>query len=1292
MLGLRTLNPSRLAVIMTALLLLHLIPIDDASASSTRVPGMDVGPVAAMVSYTSNADHTNHAALSSQDPSSIGMNRDADLWIVDGMYMISQDIDVTIENFGDTTATSFNVKIEVLHDEYANFILYTQTLNVASLAPSAQTTISTTWMPDYSGNHTLRITTLLANDADNSNDVGTRTLTIGNIYDRAEVSGSWTLGQNWYVSSEASLSGSNSFHVGGSTSTTNYGINWDTSLESAIIDTSDAHPNPSRGFGIGFFYTGEAVDTDGFDIDVWNGNSWQRITSTTVTSSVDTEFATGSNWLINLNTVNGFGVPWWNIPASAMNSQFKFRFNFHTNGAGNSIGYWFEDIVLFYDQKAKPEEFAIGGNTGQAGHARAGEWAETVLTATNQGNLTDEIDLSVENLPLGWNYKFQHMTGSMIPEGVGIQLAPGESRNFKLLVQPDEGSSLGSTSVTVKFQSSEPSVSKSLTASFVVDPDFEPTWVEQDPAFYCLPGNLCQFQITLNNDGDEEDTFTLASSVVLSHNEWTFGMHYDQSPIVTIPSGSSQIIDLTANLPVSALPGMKASTMFTATSHTDPSKSASVRANVTASMVSSGHVGVSLDDIPSSGWWISPGDTITIPFTIWNNASQQDTYSFSFDTSGVFGWTVGLPSTEDVVIAPSGTAVVMLSFTAPITALANDPGPIITPHAISTASGMSTTESVFSSIRVRQHHDLNLTIEEMPDSQIRPGIPVEIPFMVENLGNGADSASIDLQLPDSWQWWFEMDETTLNPEQLPPIPLSTIHDGANSAELSIWVLVPTNEQPGDIFDLELSVSSTLDEMPEGSASSISWQYQTMMMALPHLEPFMNQDVSAWLEQSLEFNLVVANTGNTFDASLRVRVSASSSQNIFVTLDSSRTGVDGTLNSWMDLPMSPGANETLTISFVSTSAFPLGETIQLTVEVEGGMIGANDPLISSSTSINITVNQKRQLDVAWDLLVDDEIKPNQPKSFNIDVSSDSTMAVRVTLDSIVPADAVLDCTPASTNGTVELLLPAAEQDAQTGIIECQITLAESDLKQTLTLHLHDDNDELIWSQIVHLKTEQTEKKSGTFGAFNIEVLGVISGVIFIVFVIVMAAMIIRRMNRLDSFEFEDDEDYEGEGDVQVQAEQVAPVAAIQQQAAAPGPMPGAPGPMPALQVAPAQVAAAVNVAPSVEPAAQAEQPGPESYSDDELRTAGWSEVQISELRGENQESLSNAFGSLDPGAQMEDSATVAEPNQSLPSFNCIVTGSVLTAADSWWQCSHCSGFAEIGAIGQYTSCPACNTPF
>jgi hypothetical protein len=1252
-----------LATLLVTLLLVSLIPTVHATQGRA---GPDIAPTSAYVSYVSNTDHSNHAALSSQDPSAIGLGRSADLWVIDGMLGLQQEIEVTVENMGDSAAGSFDVDVEILHDEYSDFILHSYRGTISSLAAGSSSTVTTIWTPDYSGNHTIRVTSLLSNDANTNNDVGTRGLTIGNLYERAESVGSWSLGNNWYVSDEASLSGSNSFHVGGSTSSSNYGNNWDTSLTSAVMDTSDAHPSPTRGIGVGFFYTGEALTGDGYDIDVWNGNSWQRITST-VTSSVDTNFDDGSSWLINVNQVNNQVVPWWAIPASSMNSQFKFRINFHSDAGGTSLGYWFEDIVMFYDQKARAEEYAISASSGSNGHAQAGEWAETTISISNSGNLSDSVALSVSNLPTGWNHRFQHMTGSQIQDGARIDLGKGEMRTVKLLVQPTEGSPMGSTTVNVLAQSIESSVTSSTTASFIVDPGYQPAWVEQDPGFTCAPGNACDFEITLRNDGDGQDTFSLSSSPVLNQDGWTFGLKWDQSTIVTVPKDGTEIITITANLPQDALPGMRANSEFVATSQADPNKVAKMRANVTASMVSNGGVGMDPNDIPEGGWWISPGESITVPFTIWNNATQQDSYTFSFDSTGVFGWTIELLSPESVIIGPGSTARVLVSFTAPDGAQSNDPGPIVTPHVTSIESGMSGTEGVFSGIRVRQLHDVTLAMNT-PDMDIVPGQPNEIPFEVENLGNGAENIIFNLDASSGWTWWIEFNSAIISG----PLSLSTTYDGNSVAMGTLWIEVPGNEDPEQVFELTFTALPMEGEDVSPEDATISWEYRTQMTAIPELSDFADDEVSLWIGQSESWIVTLQNSGNTYDNSLRLRITSDKNLPGMIVQAVTSRGT-GQLNGWVDVPMSPGGVEEIMIVFETFDNFPLGDSVVLTVEVEGGQVTNQDLKQTFSTDLRVSVDQQRSVEATWNLDSNILFTPEEINTFQINVTTDSTMAVTVNLTSSVPESVFLDCRPRSQEGEVVLFIPASSPGpAQTATIDCDLSLEADERDRTVNFVLTDELGGIIWSSgQVHLKTVQIEESGGFagFGSLTMLIGGIAGGIVFIAFFIYMIALIYRRRRTLDEIEDMD----EGEMNEYSSAPESTIPIVVQQQPVAQMPVQptAAPGPMPSA----APVAQAVTPTP---------EPSPAEYTDEQLRASGWNEKQIQELRGAPAQSVSDAFNAL--GGTVDHSEV---PSSSLPSFNCIVTGNVLTSTDAWWQCTGCGGFAAATAITVYTHCPACN---
>ena len=173
-------------------------------------------------------------------------------------------------------------------------------------------------------------------------------------------------------------------------------------MVSATIDTSDAHPNPTRGIGLGFFYTGSswsgnppADSGDGFDIDVWDGAAWVRISPNTVTGDIDTDFITdGSSWLITVNQVGNDVVPYWGIPANTMNSQFKIPHQFPLEWSGHK--HWPLDGRYRNVLRSKSaEEYSISASSGSSGHAQAGEWAETTISLTNSGNLSDSVEMSV---------------------------------------------------------------------------------------------------------------------------------------------------------------------------------------------------------------------------------------------------------------------------------------------------------------------------------------------------------------------------------------------------------------------------------------------------------------------------------------------------------------------------------------------------------------------------------------------------------------------------------------------------------------------------------------------------------------------------------------------------------------------------------------------------------------------------------------------------------------------------------------------------------------------------------
>ena len=138
-----------------------------------------------------------------------------------------------------------------------------------------------------------------------------------------------------------------------------------------------------------------------------------------------------------------------------------------------------------------------------------------------------------------------------------------------------------------------------------------------------------------------------------------------------------------------------------------------------------------------------------------------------------------------------------------------------------------------------------------------------------------------------------------------------------------------------------------------------------MTAIPSITEFEDEQASLWMGQSAEWTVYLENTGNTFDSSLRVRISADKNLPGMLVQAVTSRGV-GQLNGWVDLPMGPGGSEAITIHFETMENFPLGESIGLTLEVEGGRITSQDVLQTVTAQVLVTVDQKRSLDATWNL--------------------------------------------------------------------------------------------------------------------------------------------------------------------------------------------------------------------------------------------------------------------------------------------------------------------------------------
>ena len=342
----------------------------------------------------------------------------------------------------------------------------------------------------------------------------------------------------------------------------------------------------------------------------------------------------------------------------------------------------------------------------------------------------------------------------------------------------------------------------------------------------------------------------------------------------------------------------------------------------------------------------------------------------------------------------------------------------------------------------------------------------------------------------------------------------------------LFVDVPGNEDPNQLFDLVFTASPLEGTDSTPNDSQINWQYQTLMTAIPEITGFEESEASLWMGQSAEWSVQLQNSGNTYDSSLRIRVTADKNLPGMLVQAVTSRGV-GQLNGWVDVPMGPGGIEEITIHFETMDNFPLGESVRLILEVEGGRITSQDILQTVPTELQVSVDQKRSLSATWNLDPSVLFEPDILRTFHINVTTDSTMPITVNLSSQTPESVFIDCRPRSQNGDIVLLLPASNPGpAQTGTIECDISLAADVRDRTVEFELSDDSGNVIWaSGPVHLQTIQVDDSGGFagFGSAAILAVGVLGAIIFVAFFIFMTTMILKRRRELDELEYGVDEE-------------------------------------------------------------------------------------------------------------------------------------------------------------------------
>ena len=1319
----------RLVIITLAMLFASHSPIisatiDNAQAISGRA-GIDVYVSEIDISYQNSVDENKYKMFSSNHPIS-GFNRAANLFVVDGVSGVAMTVSITASNSGTSDSSSFPVEVVVLHDEYTEFELHNTSFTFPNVPASSSSSTSFSWTPKYSGNHTMEIRLQNNNDDVYSNNIHTRHMTIAKHYDNCDDLSSWSVGNGWSSNSDTSISSGVSCHIGNGQYST-YGSSWSTNLDMPMMDLSNAVSNPSRVVGISFYYTGSTQQGDALSIQARGIDGvWDELAS--LSGTIDGDFLDGTtNWQTFSVTSGSQVSPIVPMSSEYFHASSQIRFSFSSDSSGQDIGHWIDDIVLVVDEKAVEDEFEWRVGNPAESQARRGEWSDHSVRIFNDGNLSDRFIPSVQGLPDEWEVAFNHETGSNIDVQNGVRVSPGESKDIRIRIKPGLNASIGNQSFTFSANSIEyNSVQDSSIGNIRVLPNHIPLIIEQQSIPTCAAGNSCEFFVQIENIGDSADIFDVTVTPFDLREGWSMGLSWDQNSAVEISPGTPANIKFLVNVPEGEYPDVISSVTLDVASRSDPSRIDSSIVEAAAALVSDAEFGIQEIHIPSDGWEIEPGESITVRFTLWNNASRQDTFEFNLDVQGSRTWLVEVPEYPDLPINPGSSTVYSVTVSCPETAQAEDPGPILIPRAQSTRSGMNASNFEFSEIIVSTKHDLQIRSINTP-STIRPGNATAFEIEIENNGNGFDDAVISIPgLPVNWHWWTVIDGINFTG----PIELTPSYELRDIALVHLYILAPSEEVAGESLEFQIVVHPLEGEDSHIGDNSLSLEIITAPVKRPVLTPPESNEMSMLTTGSIDFSFNVSNFGNIPDNAVKIKALHSTNPpggQVSVIVERIG-GLQSIGSEWLTSSIQPGATSRYIVTVDAESDLTLGTIISVTIIVVGGEDENGQPyLIEHDLKITADVRKQVEINLVSET-IDSKIDSAEDHLFNLEFESFSSIDEYLTVQF---GDSILTCNGLDISGTHNLTIVKSSSSSPT-FYSLDCTIAKDKIntnEEVLEIEVF-RNEESLFQRTVTASWNDVETVKEGMLSLNEETIYLGGAGIIIIIVVILLTL-----SRSKS---------EGDEEEQIELQQTPQYTSPEQAYTASviepqdysfdqspsystqgiQPLPAGPPASTIEQtntVSPVSnytnesmlesrtLASATSILNSSQEYSE-DKVYADGYSNSQLLNAGWTQDQIDAKYGASvqessyQKPLQNAFDSLGGARIAEDEQSVditrngaeiseknvdnASEGPTLPSVNCIVSGIVLTENHQWSQCSECGGWADAAAKAQTKNCPRC----
>ena len=926
-------------------------------APNARATGVDLTVSDVSFSYTSSADEARYRMFSSNHPIPL-FNRPASLYVVDAVIDVPIYVELTVENFGTNPSGTIDVQLKILHDEYQQFEMVNVTQQLSSLNGGSSNSVGFTVTPTYAGNHSLQaLATSTVLDDQPSNNQYNRHFTVASHYFNCDDLSLWTTTNDWGTNSDTSLSEGSACHVGNGEASA-YGASTTSLLETPPIDMSDAVNGPTKTNGVSFFYTGSSQSGDEMKFSIKNGVSGQITELGTLSGTIDQAFLDGASWQTFSVTSQGATSPLVPAPSNGFSSTTTFQFVFTSDAIDNDIGFWLDDIVIVYDQKVKAKEYAISSAGVSTNGALPGDWGSVGIALTNEGNISDYVMPSVENLPADWDVYFAHDSGVSINTQTGVLLAPGETKIIHMKLMPDENATTGFNQLTFTATSSQYQfVNTSLPVQFQVLPDREPLVIQPEERPSCPPGYTCTLDVEIQNIGDATDVFDLVINQLGLPSGWGVQFSWAQSTSILVRPDQPVLVGLSMTVPLDSTPDTVVSFSLQATSQNNTEKFHSLNIDIAASMISEAYVGMTTSQA-SLDWHIDAGETKTVSFTIWNNATRQDIFSMTVEYEAKGMWIVEQPIRPDAVINPGGTSTFTALVTAPENAQAGEEAPALTPKITSQRSGMSIEGDPFESIKVSTIRDLGISLVDAPD-KLRPGASNKFVFDVVNNGNGPVSVLMSAEsLPLTWSVSYRVDGANITG----PFALNSPQEGTNNITLEGYIYLPSEESASVIHTITFTARDAVGEDDiDASDNSVSIDTITASVRIPSLEGS-SASTYAMVGTTVSVQANLTNIGNAMDDGIIVRGMYSSSPPNAGIVAFFSTGIGSTskpTNEAVEIMLAPNQYTHLTMDLILPDDLMLNTRIVVSFEVIAGMNEEQQPYQLTYDAL-IIVDQQRKL--------------------------------------------------------------------------------------------------------------------------------------------------------------------------------------------------------------------------------------------------------------------------------------------------------------------------------------------